>query len=96
MDTSADSGAILRRSTAALHPDDRPGHCFMAVVAVGSKLMLEVIEAALEADELTAFPQPAVGETVLSIDYDAVRREAVRRDFAGGWLGDALRMAQDF
>jgi hypothetical protein len=55
-----------------------------------------VIEAALEADELTAFPQPAVGETVLSIDYDAVRREAVRRDFAGGWLGDALRMAQDF
>jgi hypothetical protein len=96
MDTSADAGAILRRSTAALHPDDRPGHCFMAVVAVGSKLMLEVIEAALEADELTAFPQPAVGETVLSIDYDAVRREAVRRDFAGGWLGDALRMAQDF
>jgi hypothetical protein len=96
MDTSADSGPILRRSTATLHPDDTPGHCFMAVVAVGNKLMLEVIEAALNADELTTFPQPAVGQTVLSIDYDAVKREAVRRDFANGWLADALRMVEDF
>lgn len=96
MDTSADSGPILRRSTATLHPDDAPGHCFMAVVAVGNKLMLEVIEAALDAEELTAFPQPAVGQTLLSIDYDAVKREAVRRDFANGWLADALRMVEDF
>lgn len=96
MDTFADAGAILRRSTATLHPDDSLNHCFMAVVATGSKMMLEVIGEALAADELMACPQPAGGQTVLNIDFSTTKREAIRRDFAHGWLGDAMRMIKDF
>ncbi len=96
MDTHADAGPILRRSTATLHPDDDLAHCFFAVCAVGSKMMLETIETALHADELTVHPQRPGGKTVLNIDFTATKREAIARDLDHGWLGDALRMTCDF
>lgn len=96
MDTFADAGAILRRSTATLHPDDSVSHCFLSVVALGNKMMLEVIEEALTADELVGCAQPPGGQTVLNIDFSPTKRDAIRRDFAQGWLGDALRIVKDF
>ncbi|HHH27962.1 MAG TPA: hypothetical protein ENK57_06415 [Polyangiaceae bacterium] len=96
MDTHADSGAILRRSTAALHPDDDLAHCFFAVCAVGSKMMLEVIDAALHDETLTTFPQPRGGSTVLNIDYTPAKRRAIERDIASGWLSDALDIVKSF
>lgn len=96
MDTHADSGAILRRSTAALHPDDDPAHCFFSVCAVGTKMMLEVVGAALDDEALTVFPQPRGGRTVLNIDYTPAKREALARDFEAGWLADALDITKSF
>lgn len=96
MDTHADSGAILRRSTAALHPDDDLAHCFFAVCAVGTKMMLEVVDAALHDEALTVFPQPRGGRTVLNIDYTPAKRQAVARDIESGWLADALDIVKSF
>lgn len=96
MDTYPGAGAILRRSTATLHPDDTLTHCFLAVFALGNKLMLEVLHAALVADALPAFAQPDSGQTMIERDFNTIKRDAIRRDLAQGWLGDALRMVQDF
>jgi folate-dependent phosphoribosylglycinamide formyltransferase PurN len=96
MDTHADSGAVLRRSTATLHPDDDLAHCFFGVCATGSKMMLETIGSVLHDDELACFPQPKGGQTVLNIDFSAAKREAIARDMANGWLADALQMVREF
>lgn len=96
MDTHADSGHILRRSTATIHPDDSVAHCFFAVCAVGSELMLESINTMLHEDELRVFPQPRGGQTVLNIDFKPAKRDAIARDIESGWLGDAIQMAKDF
>lgn len=96
MNSSVGEGGILRRSTATLHGDDTVTHCSLAASALGSKLMLEVIEAALTADALPVFVQPRGGRSLLGVDYGPARREAVRRDLASGWLADELRALQDF
>ena len=90
MDTHADSGPIIRRSTATLHPDDSPTHCFNAVVALGNELLLEVIGDILDRDEITVCDQPRGGQTLLMSAMDAPRWAAIGRDFNSGWLGYAL------
>jgi len=96
MDTQADSGAILRRSTCTLHPDDDLAHCVLAVCAVGSKLMLESIDTILHADRVDVFPQPRGGQTLLNVDFTLAKRDAVARDLRGGWLADALAATRDY
>lgn len=96
MDSFADAGPILRRSTATLHPDDDVAHCFLSVVALGNKMMLEVLGEALSAEMLNVFDQPAGGQTILGMDFVGFRRAAVARDFAHGWLADALFDRQEY
>jgi len=96
VDTQADAGAILRRSTATLHPDDSLAHCFFSVCATGNKMMLEVIDTILHNDEIATFPQPQGGQTLLDIDLSPIKREAIARDMRTGWLADALALTEQF
>jgi hypothetical protein len=96
LDTAAGAGAILRRSTAALHPDDRVAHCLLAVIAAGHEMLCEVVEEARAAQELPVFPQPGGGQTLDLFDHGPARRRAVARDFRRGWFADAVRAAQVF
>ncbi|ANM29559.1 hypothetical protein ABI59_08150 [Acidobacteria bacterium Mor1] len=92
--TGADSGWILRRAHPALTPDDTPESIFARVVAVGTELMIEVVQELIDRGETLAAPQPRDrGRTYLSRDlgHDVLRRTA--RDFEDGWLPEELRRA---
>lgn len=88
--TGADCGPILRRSSVKLHPDDSLHDAFMAAIALGTDLTLEVLGTALHAEELPLFEQPHRGETYLTADLTRARRVRLERDFRSGWLGEAL------
>lgn len=96
MNTFADAGFILRRSTATLHPDDGLGECFMAAVAAGTKMMIEVVEQALRDGEIIGFDQSGMGRTVNIIDYVPAKRSAVARDMSSAFLDEALAMAREY
>lgn len=96
MNTASDAEPILRRSAATLHADDSVAHCVLAVSALGHKMLLEVIERALVDDHLMVFPGPVGGETLTDTELPPALRNALARDFAAGWLGDALRAVKDF
>lgn len=90
MDTFADAGPILRRSTCTVHADDTVSHCFFASVALGTKLLLELVETALHVDAVPIYAQPARGKTVLAAEMRGEREQLVRNDLATGWLGREL------
>ncbi len=87
--------ALVRRSSATLHPDDSVAHCVAAAAAVGAGLMLDTIDEALHEQQLPLSPLSG-GRTLVPADYSAVVQEAIARDFAAGWLADALAAEQDF
>lgn len=87
--------ALVRCSSATLHPDDTVAHCVAAAAALGASLMLDTLDDVLANKPLTlrAFtPAPAL----VAADYSPAMRDAVERDFAAGWLADALAGEQDF
>ncbi len=96
LDTGADSGAILRRSTATLHPDDNEHDCFMAAIALGTDLFLEFLAEALECDSVPIFDQPHRGRTFLKLHNQDYVSANVRRDLEHGWLTDALQDLRDW
>jgi hypothetical protein len=88
--------AIIRRSTATLHPDDSVGHCIGAVSAAGAALTLDVVGQILSGEDLIAFEPAVPGPAMADADIDTQSRAAVARDFAAGWLGDALKSVKEY
>ncbi len=87
--------AIVRRSSATMHPDDTVGHCVAAAAALGASLILDSIDQALTDSHLSLSPV-AGGRTLVPADFSAAVQEGIARDFAAGWLGDALSNELDF
>jgi hypothetical protein len=96
MNAASAAGPILRRSSATLHPDDSVAHCIVAACAVGTALMLQVVDDVLERSELIAFPQPQGARLVGDTRLPPATRDALAGDFAAGWLGDAIAAAKDY
>lgn len=96
LDTGADSGPILRRSSVKIHPDDSVHDVFMATIALGTELTLEVLAEALRAESLPVFQQPHRGATYLTPDLSRARRERIEHDLQTGWLGEALAEEQSW
>ncbi len=86
---------LVRRSSATLHPDDTVSHCVAAAAALGAGLMLDTIDEALTEQQLLLSP-PVRGRALVPADYSAAVQEAIARDFAAGWLAEALAGEQDF
>lgn len=90
VDAHADAGAILRRTTVPVHPDDQIAHCQLAAVAAGSNLVLDVVAEIIARETLRIYPQLRGGQTL--VDWKLRRKwHWVYRDLAGGWLESAIK-----
>ena len=95
--TGADAGPILRRSNPSLEPSDTPESVFARVVALGTELMIEVVEELLREGQVAYAKQPKqFGKTYLSRDLtdDVLIRTA--EDFKDGWLREAIDKASQW
>lgn len=96
MDGFADSGDILRRSTATVHDGDNAAEAFLSVTALGNQLMLDVVSDLLDGDSLRVYPQPAgQGATVLNANLNYYRRRDIRKN-AAAVIAEELREIRDF
>ena len=85
----ADEGPILRRSSPTLFPDDDPATIFCRVVALGTELMLEVVQEIMASKHVRIYPQPVgEGQTYLGAHMSPHVLQAIYRDHASGWLRD--------
>jgi len=90
--TGADSGPIVRRSNICIHPDDKPQKLFFKSVALGTELMIEVINEIIEKDDILVFDQPkSTGTTYLRRDLTKDILLSIIEDFRNGWLINAVR-----
>jgi len=90
--TSADSGPILRRSNICIHPDDKPQKLFFKSVALGTELMIEVINDIIDKDNIQVFNQPkSIGTTYLARELTNDILITIIKDFKNGWLKNAIR-----
>ena len=88
----ADSGPIVRRSNICIHPDDKPQKLFFKSVALGTELMIEVINEIIEKDDILVFDQPkSTGTTYLRRDLTKDILLSIIKDFRNGWLKNAVR-----
>ncbi len=92
--TGADNGPILRRSSVKIHPGDTMHDVFMAAIALGTDLLLEVVEDALSEDCLPVYEQPHEGQTFLAQDLDFAKISRIERDIRTGWIKEALENEQ--
>ena len=89
--TSADSGPILRRSNICIHPDDKPQKLFFKSVALGTELMIEVINEIIDKDNILVFDQPkSIGTTYLGRELTKDILISIIKDFKNGWLKNAV------
>ncbi len=95
--SGADAGAILRRSQAAMFPNDDIETLFIRSVALGTELMIESIKEIIENQSVAIFPQPKyIGRTYLNRELDFKIMKAVYRDFRNGWLREALEKRRTY
>jgi len=97
--SAADSGAILRRSTVTLHPDDSIESIFLRTVALGTELMIEVVEEIIDpnSQKIAIFPQDSKdGRSYLDSELNFPVRKALLRDFDSGWLREELERIRRF
>ena len=87
--SGADSGEILRRSQATIHVDDDIGTCFARVVALGTELMIEVVQDIINDKNIIIFEQPLkAGYTFLSNNMEPFIIESIQRDHENHWLSN--------
>lgn len=92
-----DGGPILRRSQAALTPWDTPEACFARVVALGTELICEVVKDIIDSKEVVVCDQPSDwAAAYLGSQFDGAIENAIERDFANGWLAEAIRGQRHF
>lgn len=86
--SSLDSGPIIRRSNLTLHSRDHPHRIFLKSVALGTELMIEVIEEVLNSKSIIVFDQPkGIGTTFLSKFLTKNITYILARDYKNGSLG---------
>ena len=90
--SSADSGPIFRRANVCLHPDDKPQHIFFKSVALGTELMIEVVEEIMKNKKVKAYDQSKnAGTTYLSKDFKNDFLLSVIKDFKSGILKKLMK-----
>lgn len=92
----ADAGPILRRSQPCLFPGDDANTVFARVVALGTELMIEVVQEIMAGEAIRQFPQPPQsGRTHLGAELDDILAP-ILRDFEQGWLPAELQRQRQF
>jgi len=92
LSTGADDGPILRRSNPCMFRDDTINTIFLRVVALGTELMIEVVQDIILNKKVTIYRQPRMtGRTYLGRDFSTHIMRSLVRDFKSGWLNDELK-----
>jgi methionyl-tRNA formyltransferase len=95
--SGADSGAILRRSNPCIFPSDNYGDIINRVVALGTELMIEVVEDIIKNKKITVFEQNKYeGETFLSKDLNIKKTKFIFNDFKNNWLQTELESNRNY
>lgn len=96
-DSGADSGAILRRSLTCVFPGDNPATLFYKTVALGTDLMIEVLEDLYAQKDVPLFKQSEnSGKTYLSNDLTDLVKSRIAADFEDGWIDAELKRLKTF
>lgn len=96
-DSGADSGAILRRSLTCIFPGDNPATLFYKTVALGTDLMIEVLEDLFAGKDVPLFKQSETsGKTYLSNDLTDLVKSRIAADFEDGWIDAELKRLKTF
>lgn len=96
-DTGADSGQILRRSLTCVFPGDDPALLFYKTVALGTDMMLEVLEDLFSGKDVPLFKQPeSYGKTYLGKDLTDFIKSSVQMDYQLGKIDEELKAIKTF
>ena len=89
--TGADAGPILRRSNPCIFHKDSFTNVFARIVALGTELMIEVVQDIIKDKNIIAFEQSqTAGKTYLDQQFDKEMIESIERDFDNNWLEEEL------
>lgn len=89
--TGADAGPIFRRSNPCIFHKDHFTTVFTRIVALGTELMIEVVQDVIKDKKVVVFDQSqTVGRTYLDKHFDEKIITALTRDFDNNWLEDEL------
>jgi hypothetical protein len=74
-----------------MFPNDDISTIFARVVALGTELMIEVVQDIIWNKKVTIYRQPRmIGRTYLENDFNTHIMRSLVRDFKSGWLKDEL------
>jgi len=95
--TGADAGPILRRSSPCVFYNDDVPTINARVVALGTELMIEVVQHIIKNKNITCFEQPKyIGKTYLSKEFNRDIITFIQSDFNNDWLKKALNKQRNF
>lgn len=90
-ETAADSGPIIRKSNICIHHGDSPQKLFFKSVALGTELMIEVVNEIISNETILVFDQPKyIGSTYVIKDFTNDELVSIIKDFNNGWLKYAI------
>ena len=93
----ADDGLILRRSNPCIFPSDTIQNIIDRVIALGSELVIEVVEQIINQKEIQVFKQPKYsGHTFLAKDMPFHINKSSIIDFKNKWLSKALEQQRTY
>jgi folate-dependent phosphoribosylglycinamide formyltransferase PurN len=97
LSSGADTGDILRQQNTALMMDDTPGKIFLRTVALGTDLMINVVDEIITTKEIYRYKQPKhTGYTFRGYDWSINIIKSIHRDFIYGWLKKEIIRKRDF
>jgi len=94
---SVDAGPVVRYGWVALTGNETVGECFVRAVALGTELLIEVMQEALRDGVLEVYDQvPRAGGSFIAAECTGEVFAAVKRDLRRGWLAYELRRLASF
>jgi len=95
--TGADAGPIFRRSNPCIFHKDHFTTIFARIVALGTELMIEVVQDIIKNKKVVVFDQPqTAGKTYLDKHFDEKIITSLTRDFDNNWLEEELLRQRTF
>ena len=93
----ADTGGILRRASACLLANENPAIYFNRIVALGTELIIEVVQDLMDDKPVYCFPQPKYeGKTKISTHFEPAIRRQLWQDQKNGVIDYLIHQRRQF
>lgn len=97
LSSGSNAGPIVRRAWPILLEEDTPESCYIRAVILGTELMIEAIEEAIEFGKLKLYEQnPEAGRTYLDSDTSSLLFRSIYSDFKKQWLSQEIERIISF